>query len=540
MHCPKIRFGYTLTYEGLTRKELAASVQQCGFDRFESAKAALLVQDEDYENMRQFWSWYPRADLVRDTMIRTIEQSAQSGELRLNADTMMRQFRCSEQELSLVLSTYRQLAKGQGYVMAPFLFDESTNSWTTRFRKANSGNLPAFNLKVYQALKRYLFEERKRSGVSVNLPLSFGEILNRPGQKITIEADGDMAELTAGSRGELWVRGKGQNNTVAILDNTIQGEQITPLFESMRLLSPNDKIIVGNRILVVKPDMKLDLYSNNATMLKQLFPKGIAYESFQQNNIGDCYLLSSLDALAKNPMGEAVLARMIQAGKNGGWEVEFPDGEMIEVTPQDLRRYWLSDQQEYRMPVRGCLGWQILERAFGKRLKSQDADGGQVKNHHTLLALENAYKHTNGRYDFGHRVLHEMTGWQKYFVRTPKEDQLHLDHQPYAKDDFFRILDQIGSRPESFVATANTPSYRHARFHIPNPNGRTRYFMDAQGQFMTSHVYSIRRIDPATKTVTLVNPWDTSKPIGLSYEDFYDMFASISYVEVPTHEMVLK
>ncbi len=79
-------------------------------------------------------------------------------------------------------------------------------------------------------------------------------------------------------------------------------------------------------------------------------------------------------------------------------------------------------------------------------------------------------------------------------------------------------------RGDSFVK-------KTAGFHFYQGNGIQKYFV-------TGHAYSISRVNPQQQTVKVVNPWDTSKPIEMSFEQFKGTFTDISIVEVDVEKFL--
>lgn len=97
-----------------------------------------------------------------------------------------------------------------------------------------------------------------------------------------------------------------------------------------------------------------------------------------------------------------------------------------------------------------------------------------------------------------------------------------------------KVIDALNNfSHEKHFATVGTPVRDNDRrtFPVKDVNGKTV-------NFNYTHAYSVESVNAAAKTVTVVNPHDTSKPITLSYAEFLTTFASIDFVSINYHGLI--
>lgn len=56
--------------------------------------------------------------------------------------------------------------------------------------------------------------------------------------------------------------------------------------------------------------------------------------------------------------------------------------------------------------------------------------------------------------------------------------------------------------------------------------------------FVPGHAYSISEVEPENKMITLANPWNTSKPIKLSFRQFKETFSGIEAIRIDSARLL--
>lgn len=257
----------------------------------------------------------------------------------------------------------------------------------------------------------------------------------------------------------------------------------------------------------------------------------------KQQNVGDCYAVAAIHAMSRSPHFETICRSSMKKLPDGSWQVRVPlmseDGQMITITPEELlpqkNRQFLRRSEKGRimpdlrrrlMPVKGKEGLQVLEAAFIKqkfgsvdRLAAEGGWGDEV-----LLQL--------GGDNFKQYRLNSATFNQaEKKWEYPGLDSLDEKNMAYL-DHYLENFD-----PEVHMATVST---RHGV-------GKATGFYRAKGTvkfLIPGHAYSISSVDTEKKMVNLANPWDTSKPIELSFDQFKENFSAFNAIRIDSAKLL--
>lgn len=268
------------------------------------------------------------------------------------------------------------------------------------------------------------------------------------------------------------------------------------------------------------------------------FKRYFASEEFEvhadlkQQNVGDCYAVAAIHAMSCSPHFEMIVRSSMKRLPDGSWEVKMPllseNSQVITIAPEDIlpqeNRQFLErkkeggkDRRERLLPVEGKEGLQILEAAFIKhKFKDVDrlaAEGGCGTDFLLRLGGDNflGYKINSSRFN------HKKGKWE-----YPGLGSLSQENMSYL-DNYLENFD-----PEVYIAIAATKP----------PDGIvSTSFGFYKGKktmkfFVPGHGYSISKVDPKEKKVTLANPWDTSRPIDLTFEQFKGTFSGLHAIRV--------
>ena len=258
---------------------------------------------------------------------------------------------------------------------------------------------------------------------------------------------------------------------------------------------------VSNRHLLLERTSKglvvTDLGSTNSTMvIPQQHIKAFYNEinglALKQGNIGDCTLLSALYSLSLNPKGKEIIKNMVSIDEDGGYIVQFPNYRGIKVPLENL--YGQENKKgERKIAVESELGIRAIERAYAKYL-NRYGDYGP-----TMF----------GVIDKGAELRTPLYNLTNISPKTTKVNQLNID-------SVFRDIAQSGGT-YNHVVTCSTPN-----------KGKYGDYLDYQRRFIKNHAYSIKNIDPYSRTVEVVNPHNTKYYCyTLSFDEFIQYFSEV-------------
>lgn len=241
----------------------------------------------------------------------------------------------------------------------------------------------------------------------------------------------------------------------------------------------------------------------------------------KQQNIGDCYIIAAIHAMSTSPHFEMICRSSMKRLPDGSWQVRIPlmseEGEIITVTPEEilpqrnkqfLRRTKkgkiLPDLRRKLRLAKGKEGLQVLEAAFikakfGSLDVSSAGEGGWSTEVLLLLGGDN---------------------FREYSVnlntRNKGKKMAYLDH-------YLENFD-----PEIHIATAATEHKTSEFFRI---RGTRKYLI-------SGHAYSISSVDSQRKVVVLANPWDTSRPTELTFDQFKENFPNFLAVRIDSARLL--
>lgn len=261
------------------------------------------------------------------------------------------------------------------------------------------------------------------------------------------------------------------------------------------------------------------------------------HADLKQQNVADCYVVAAIHAMSRSPHFETICRSSMKKMLDGTWQVRVPlmseDGQIITIRPEELlphkNRQFLKrskrggaipDLRKKLMPVKGKEGLQVLEAAFIKRkFGSVDrlaAEGGWGEEALLKLGGDNFKK-----YSIHSAVFNQKSKkWEYPGLNSLDEKSMaYLDH-------YLENFD-----PEIHMATAST---KHG---VGNITG----FYKAKGtaKFLVhGHAYSISGIDAEKKIVKLANPWNTSKPIEMTFDQFKENFSSFNAIRIDSAKLL--
>lgn len=174
----------------------------------------------------------------------------------------------------------------------------------------------------------------------------------------------------------------------------------------------------------------------------------------------------------------------------------------------------MPDLRKKFKPLKGGEGFVALESAFIKY------EHGKVDR----LLAEGGYE------DYVFSVLAgEYAKVEAFYPKKSGESLSQLD------EDKKRELDSLLENfdPNTQVITLGSKRLQAIKNKVLRTFGKVIGFTPYKGiknnfLFITNHVYAIAEVDSEQQTIIIVNPWDVSKPVTLSFEDIKNDFSSLT------------
>lgn len=226
-----------------------------------------------------------------------------------------------------------------------------------------------------------------------------------------------------------------------------------------------------------------------------------------QGAIGDCYLMASLAAIARQD--PQAIRRMIRPNDDGTYTVTLYERDGLFGT--ELRPVEMVVPAEF--PLRD-----------GAPIFARPGDAADGQRELWPMLIERAYAQQHGGYDrivggYAHRTMEELTGVQGDAYRPAELS-----------------LEQLAGHLEAghAVTAASLGDHQIRRGDqvlVDFPDAADRNPLYQNGTIVADHEYFVSGVNRATGTVTVVNPWglhSTPYEITLSLEQFRAAFRRVS------------
>ncbi len=279
------------------------------------------------------------------------------------------------------------------------------------------------------------------------------------------------------------------------------------------------------------------------SMSKEDFDANFSSKKFEiradlkQQNVGDCYVVAAIHAMSRSPHFEMICRSSMKKLPDGSWQVRVPlmseNGQMIRITPEELlpqkNRQFLKrsekdkimpDLRRKLMPVKGKEGLQVLEAAFIKqkfgsvdRLAAEGGWGDEV-----LLSLGGD---SFIKYSLNSAIFNQSEKEWEYpgLSSLDERNMAYLDHYLENFDPEVHMA-TTSTKPDTSGIAGRRRTKKTLEFLVPN------------------HAYSISSVDTEKKMVNLANPWDTSKPIELSFNQFKENFSAFNAIRIDSAKLL--
>lgn len=269
---------------------------------------------------------------------------------------------------------------------------------------------------------------------------------------------------------------------------------------------------------------------------KYFFPDGISSMIINQGNIDNCQSLAAIDALSRNPEGAKILNGMLKRNSDGkSIDVFFAcmNNKPINVTLDEIEANIKDENKLLRTifnillanPVdflatgvshlssERPLGVRAIEAAYAKYMKMTEPDN--FKDDKVKSVYNDKKYHSSAS-----RFMKDITGLNVETIISydySRKDEKHhpaLNMMPEEKrNEVLNVLNEASKNPDKYILTACSTD-------------------DAKEKICWWHDYSIRKVDMENNTLTIVNPWNTSKNRDISIDAFMKNFESLSYIKL--------
>lgn len=269
--------------------------------------------------------------------------------------------------------------------------------------------------------------------------------------------------------------------------------------------------------------------------------------NLKQGNFGDCYLVAALYALSRSSFFEVMVRGGMKKEEDGSWNVRWPllhqEFKPVIVTSEDMSvqdnpkflhrhgegRIFPDFRRELR-PLKGGEGFLALEAVFIKnKFKKIDrlaAEGGNPGR---------ALQWTGGDFVnvvdfFPDRPDKSVKGYWPTLADLSEEDREELD---FALENFDKDM---------HVATTSTRPLKSLPFFRRNigrlVGGAPFKGKDVLKYFFTNHAYAVSEVNNKDKIITIVNPWNTRKPINLTFDQYKATFSDLQIAQFDANKLI--
>ena len=251
---------------------------------------------------------------------------------------------------------------------------------------------------------------------------------------------------------------------------------------------------------------------------ERLFPQKDKFE-MHQGMVGDCYLVSAIDAMMNTPKGRISIYRLFEE-KDGDMYVKFSESGLT-IKFNDSKPVWLSPVGIHKdrgsvstfigkRQVDGCDGVKILEQAYALQRNNYRDQGVKNANDIFFMTREMQKLESGG----SEACVKDITKRENSESTT-----YYCSNADYHKkkgesfDDFIKVLEKNDKNTILFTG-----------FDVD----------DTKRGLVSGHAYRISSYDAATQTVGIVNPWNTGKEIKIPLYELSNIMSIVTAVKINT------
>lgn len=236
-------------------------------------------------------------------------------------------------------------------------------------------------------------------------------------------------------------------------------------------------------------------------------------EAIDQGQVGDCYFLASVAAMASTPEGKESLKNMIEDHGDGTYTVTFPDDPKRHITVDEPTQ---SELAHSAAPTSNGIWVAVLEKAYGQyygretdtltRVRS-DAIGNGGLSQETLKLLSGRGVETDDLYSSSKEETHRRLAKAMDFDRPVVAD---ISYEKGEKDAGNKTRSAGLPAPHSFAITAYDPDTRTVTIRNPWAANAKGEPMDSEGK---------------------VRDGNNDGTFTMSLDEFHENFDEVHYAE---------
>ena len=275
------------------------------------------------------------------------------------------------------------------------------------------------------------------------------------------------------------------------------------------------------------------------TLSQEKFEECFPIDSdIKQSNYGNCYMVSSIEALQNFPHFEPIIRQSVKRDWEN-WKIRIPfiTGSYITVTPKDLEskenpNFWKTkplswgktDSRKKLNPLDWAIWFQILEAAH-------------IIKEYGKVTWESKIKTEGGWMDealglyWGDLFKHEtISAGSEYNNQTGKTKPKALSRNHHMHELAVSMFNNYN--PNIHIIT-------FAKF---DPDSKSIGWFDQTfwntAKYVQNHAYTVTDFDTATKKVKFNNPWDTWKEYSIDLMAFLDIYSTIKFTRVDHNKLM--
>lgn len=234
----------------------------------------------------------------------------------------------------------------------------------------------------------------------------------------------------------------------------------------------------------------------------------------KQGNIGDCWVLAAINALNATQKGKELIKESLQYDENGTY-VNFKGAGQVYVSNKELIHFHKYSSGDDDMLILELAVEKIMDKIANDELMfSDDMPLGAQPTSKEIK--ESGWFHTSiGDGGFEPFVMYLLSG----------KESIRESYKP----DFEEILDKFANNEKTFV----DGEYLNKDFALGAGVEESKTVKDINGKKVKlngPHAYSVKYVDE--NTVTVINPWDSSKEITISRDVFLESFEQLYPVDL--------
>lgn len=253
---------------------------------------------------------------------------------------------------------------------------------------------------------------------------------------------------------------------------------------------------------------------------------GVIQDTKQSEETGDCWLLTTLNAMRDTKWGAKIIKDAIKKDGKGGVIITFKGskGEQKEFRVTEEEIVIARESGKYSKGDDDVIAFELAMEKYLKlygtlhgREVNQSAAGGELLDGGRGMGINNFIELLSGK-EIDEEHVH-------YFVR-PKTSFYTTDTEfSEFKENMITILDEIEKNPNKYCINFSF-------------NSNCTVSSDPPVALNTDHAYQLKKVvtENGNKYVIFTNPWDSSQEYKLDYNYFICLMRCLTLVENPENE----